>query len=268
LTIDLLTESKFKECLQRIDFIKKGYFYKEIDSTNSKALELVRNGLQDNSLLLADYQTKGRGRFSRKWTAEKGKSLLFSLVVFPILPEKYWFNLVLISAISIVETLKTYNIKSDIKYPNDIIVNSKKISGVLIEIAKPKDKLKRNAAVIGVGMNVNQDKFENRELYSLEPTSVYLETKKIHDRIKILEKFLIFFIKWYSFFEKEYLSFIFEKYKFLSSTIGKAVEIKIDKKIIQGTAIDIEEDGSLIIRLDSGVLRKISSADIFEIEWK
>lgn len=265
---DILDGTSLKECVRDFDLIKKVYFFNEIDSTNNKAINLLQNGLQENALLAAEYQTKGRGRFSRAWFSGKGESILFSIIVFSSQPREVWQNISFITTISLVDALKYFNISATIKWPNDVLVNNKKISGILIEIGHPKDKNKKSGIIIGIGINVNQEKFENSKNFSTEPTSVFLECHKKIERIKILEKFLFFFSDWFKEFEKGNFNLILKKYKQHSSTIGKALKLKTADVVIHGTANEIEEDGSLIVRLDSGILKKITAADIVEIDWK
>ena len=266
--LDKIDLNALKATLKKFPLIEKVYFFDEIDSTNDKAIRLVKFGLQQNSLLLAEYQTKGRGRFSRVWLSPKSEALLFSIILFPGQPEDKWQLLTLLTSITVAECLEKLSVHPVIKWPNDALVNNGKISGILTEISHPQNTLKKSGVAIGVGININQSQFNQVKSKSPKPTSLFLETGKIFKRIEILERFLILFSKHYKDFESGNFHKILESWKKLSSTIGKGVKLETTYGELFGTATGIEEDGGLLVRLDSGIVKKITAADVVEIDWK
>lgn len=211
---------------------EKFLFYKRLPSTQDRAKELIKNIVGEAGyVIIADEQYRGRGRFGRVWSSHKGKSLTFSLIIekIPLLSMK--------AALSVVEALKDEcELETEIEWPNDIVVNGRKLCGILVES-------ERQLAVVGVGMNVNET------VLPLESaTSVRIETGIPASREAILSSFL-------SIFEsnltrenimdcvREYLSFM-----------DRYVEIETENGVIRGEFINLGEDGEIIIRTESGTI--------------
>jgi len=190
-------------------------YYKKVESTNNLLSELVdEKKINDNLVLVSDYQTNGKGQRGKKWYSANNKNLLFSIF---IKPRNYLNNqqeyLNIITSLSIIYTLKKY-IKDaviNIKTPNDILIDGHKISGILIETSIFKKKIKK--IIIGVGINVNQIKFSFKEN---NPISIKRILKKNIDKNELLnlflEKFTFFFNclkdKKYEFLDNEYSIFL------------------------------------------------------------
>ncbi len=162
--------------------------YETLQSTNDFAKELLKQGASEGLVVFADYQTDGRGRFERRWQSPKGKDLLFSLVVKPRLLKANQVPLMTqVAAASIRDTIqKQFGIKSNIKKPNDVLIDGKKVCGILIEASTTSPKKTIDGLVIGIGINVNSRK---KELLKTA-TSLYEATGVRHDRIQVLNCFL------------------------------------------------------------------------------
>ncbi len=199
-------------------------FYKTVDSTNDYLAKLVREKKVENKfVLVADFQTKGKGQRSNRWYSSRGKNLLFSLYLKPsdtLVKNKIYFNI--ITSLALVHTLKKHliNKKIKIKWPNDILVENCKISGILIETTVLKEKIK--TVIIGIGININQARFTFNEN---NPTSINKILKKEVDRHAVLMDFLknfsqffnAFKEKKYEFLDQEYLSFLKDPAKFFKN---------------------------------------------------
>ena len=198
--------------------------YKKVQSTNSLLSKLVTdNKTHDNLVIVADYQTEGRGQRAKKWQSVKNKNLLFSVYISPddcFVDQKIYFNI--ITSLSIVYTLDKYIKDSEIqiKWPNDILVNNHKISGILIESTVLKEKIKK--IIIGVGININQVRFPFTEN---NPTSIKKILKKEFDKQVVLMDFLKNFSqlfesfkeKKYKFLDQEYLNFLRDSSQFFKN---------------------------------------------------
>lgn len=165
--------------------------YDSLDSTNNLCQELAKGGASEGIVVKADYQTSGRGRFERKWVSPRGKNLLFSILLRPKWKSSKVPILTMVTAECLVELLTGLGVQSKIKRPNDVLVNGKKIAGILSESSGAGDTI--DYLVIGVGLNVNSKKREIPE----GATSILLETEKSIDREELLEKFLTVFQKRY-----------------------------------------------------------------------
>ena len=199
-------------------------YYKKVTSTNSLLSKLVKGkNIDSNLVLVADFQTEGKGQREKKWHSVKNKNLLFSVYISPddcFVNQKIYFNI--ISSLSIVYTLQKHikDSKIQIKWPNDILVDNHKISGILIETTVLKEKIKK--VIIGVGININQVRFPFTEN---NPTSIKKLLKKEVEREVVLIDFLKNFSqlfesfkeKEYEFLNQEYLSFLRDSAKFFKN---------------------------------------------------
>lgn len=191
-------ETKIIENLET-DFLgKKIEYFENIDSTHNYVKKLPDEKLENGMIILAENQTSGVGTHGRKWHTEKGKNLTFNIVLIPNCDIKKIEKLTIVIAKCIVRSLeKLYNIKTNIKEPNDIILNGKKLAGILTESISQGKIIKK--IYIGIGINVNQE-FFNDEIEKIA-TSLKKEFKKDFSKTLILKSFL-------EIFEKEYIKLI------------------------------------------------------------
>jgi len=193
-------------------------YYDVLDSTNSFLKEIVRkNEISESMIIVANFQNKGVGQRNSSWESKKNKNLLFSMFLSnDNLKSSLISYLNIITSLSIIYTLKKYIDNEDIKIkpPNDILLNNKKISGILIETKISKNYFKE--IIIGVGVNINQKNFSFK---GYEPTSLIHHTqKKINRKIflnSFIEKFNIF-----------YDLFLSKDYKYLQSEFKKHLNAK------------------------------------------
>lgn len=227
------------------------YHFKKISSTNEKAKELAKKGLFD-IVVLSDEQTRGIGRFNRKWISDSG-GLFFSMLlnVKDIDKAKY---LTFISALSVVKSIDT---KSFIKWPNDIYLNRKKLCGILTETISGK----KNYVIIGVGININQLKFSSN--IKDNATSLRIESGKKINKKKILDNFLKNFRSYYYKYKKKEFEGILEETKKKCNTIGEYVKVRSINGIYSGKVIDIDKDCNLVLKLKNNKVKKITDGDIF-----
>ena len=174
--------------------------YDVLDSTNNLAKELASLGALEGTVVVTDYQTKGRGQFNRRWHSPQGKDLLFSIVLRPLSIKAGNMSLVTqVAAKSIQNVLsKKFGIKSKIKKPNDVLIDDKKVCGILVEGSSFSSRM--DSLVIGVGLNINSGKSE------LLPraTSISTVSGVKQDRKKTLELLLEEFRNcYYAFFPQE-----------------------------------------------------------------
>ena len=217
------------------------FFFESLDSTNKYAKENLSN-YSHNTVIVAKEQTNGSGRLNRAWSSEEG-GLYFSIILKPKHIINYP-NLTQIMAISIIETLKLQNIESNIKWPNDIFVDNKKISGILSEAVFCGNKLE--GIVLGVGVNINQ-KQDFSEKIDQPATSIY---DKTGNNIKIVD----FLDTLYTIFISHYEKFIVEGFRsfkeiYLNSFpfIGKETEILLPNNTVRGTIATVSELGALVV---------------------
>ena len=161
--------------------------YNEIDSTQEEAKRIIKN-IKDGTVIIANNQTNGQGTHGRKWYTEKNSNIIMSIVLFPNVEVKKLKNITLDIAKIILDTIyELYNYKLDISYPNDIVLNGKKMGGILTNISTQGDIAKD--IIIGIGLNINQIEFPE-EIVNIA-TSLRKEYNIIFDKEKIIEKICI-----------------------------------------------------------------------------
>lgn len=258
---DLLTKD---EILPRLNtkYIGKTYvYYSKIDSTNKKAKELATDGFEEGTIVISEEQSLGRGRLGRVWYSPKGKGIWVSIILKPDIPTMMAPRITLIGAAAVHSALEEFGIKSEIKWPNDIILNNKKVCGILTEMSGEMEKL--NYIVMGIGINVNTEENELENELNKIATSLKIECKKEICRKQLLCSLLNHFEGFYDDFKKHgTLENVISICKKNSILIGKEVKIISYGKEVAAKVIDIEDDGELIVKYDDGTVGKVLSGEV------
>ncbi len=246
------------DCGLGTKFIGKRIHYQEkVSSTMDVALELGMQGLPEGTLVLTETQDKGRGRLGRSWSSPKYKGIYLSLILRPKISPLQSPILTILCAVSLCEAIKEITqIDAQIKWPNDILIHNKKVAGILTELNAEMDQVR--FLVIGIGMNVNSDK---KDLLS-GATSLKEEKNETINRIEMLQEILRKIEANYLLFQENGKVQIIEKWREYNLTLGKRVKIISHHEHLEGQAIDIDQDGALLLRKDSGVVQKVTSGDV------
>jgi BirA family transcriptional regulator, biotin operon repressor / biotin---[acetyl-CoA-carboxylase] ligase len=244
---DALFPWEFKK---RADYI---HYFERIDSTMDYAKTLARKGCQNFTVAVAEMQEKGRGRLKRIWESQKG-GLYFTIILKPNKNPCFAFLFNLTASVSMAYVLKKkFNIDVKTKWPNDLFAYEKKISGLLSEMETEADMI--SFLNIGMGLNVNNriSEYEQRAVSIKE-----ILGKKV-SRKDILSDFLDDFEKRI----KESFDNIISQWKEKSVTLGRNVRIVTHNDVFEGLATDLDDAGSLILKLSDGSLKKIVYGDCF-----
>jgi len=238
------------------------FLYDLVSSTNELAMSLaIKNGLQANTVIIADAQEKGKGRLGRIWISPPGRNIYMSIAFKPKLDTRDATMLTLLTAVACANAIKKISgLPVSIKWPNDIILSGKKLGGILTEIRADIDKV--NLAVIGIGINVNMGKEDFTEEIRSIATSIKEESGKCCSRNELVIEVLRQIEHFYSMLINLGKYPLLKAWKILSSTLGKSVKVVIGDETLVGLAEDIDDNGMLILKLDSGLRRQISSGDI------
>lgn len=254
---DLLTYNNISYKLKTNIIGKEIFHFDTIDSTNDYAKKIALEEL-DGTIIISEEQTKGRGRVGRQWHSKSGEGIWMSIILKPdIIPKKAPF-ITLIGGASIVRALNKLGVETFIKWPNDIIINNKKVAGILTELSAEVDKI--NYIVLGIGINTKTMKF-SQEISEIA-TSLYREGYKISrvDVVRtILEEFENLYLQYVNENVRKETLFICRKY---SAVIGKDIYlIKEDEKELV-RCLDINDDGNLIVRNENNIIKEIISGEI------
>ncbi len=229
-------------------------------STNDDAIRLARSGAPEGTLILADYQTDGRGRFGRRWVAAPKTSVLMSLILRPAIPLEKMGVLNLAASVSVAMAIsKTIGMKAMIKWPNDVVVKGRKVAGILVETGLDLNGNPFSALGIGINVNVPADDFPI-DLRS-KATSLSELTGRYLDRFELIDLFLSEFEPRYKEINSGGWLLLLSEYRRLSWTLGKRVRLIVDGYRINGLALDIGEHGELLVRLPDGRLERAFSGE-------
>jgi len=239
-------------------FIKKFYVFDELSSTNIKAKELAQDGEAEGTVVIAQMQKSGRGRFDRRWESPDG-GLYLSIILKPnVSPDKITL-LPLVAALAVSTTISNYGLSSTIKWPNDVRVHKKKIAGILLESDVNENQL--HYVILGIGVNLNIDVNLFPSELKDTTTSLLHELHTVVDYHKFLENLLLSFDTYYAMFLNEEFESIISKWKMLSDTLDRRVKIVTSSDEIIGKAYDVDRSGFLLVITDSGEHKKIMSGD-------
>ncbi len=235
--------------------------YPLIDSTNNQAKTLAINGAPEGTLVVAEAQSAGRGRKGRTWFSATDDGICLSLILRPSIPPGEISQITLMTAVAAAEALlEATDIDVTIKWPNDLLINGKKLAGILTEMSMEMDAI--DYIIIGLGMNVNTDiSVFNGEIQDIA-TSLYIESSIQHSRVDIIQLFLQQFEKYYLEVQTHGFSSIIKRWKKLSNILGQYVTVDVSGKKIRGFVDDIGEDGVLILKDDEKKIHRILSGDV------
>ncbi len=235
----------------------KIHYFDAVDSTMDVARELARNNCPHFTVVIAGRQTKGRGRLKRTWLSSEG-GLYFSMILRPKIPPALSSRVNFAASMILARTLrKMFEIDAMVKWPNDILIDGRKVSGLLSEMEAETDRVR--FINVGVGINVNNDPTVR------EPMAISLKKilgRKISRRA-FLSEFLNSFESRLNHGTLENVVFEWKKY---AETLNRQVKIVTNREISEGLAIDVDQDGALILKLADGSLKKIIHGDCFHEE--
>ncbi|HIC77392.1 MAG TPA: biotin--[acetyl-CoA-carboxylase] ligase [Candidatus Dadabacteria bacterium] len=253
-------EHKLRKGLHSKRFVKDLILLDSTDSTNNHGLSLKEK--KEGMVILARKQIGGRGRDGRLWHSVEDKSIAMSIIIdYPKSNDSITF-VPLLSANAIVDTLDFFGLNSKIKWPNDVLINSKKVSGVLCESSFIKNY--SNFIIVGIGINVNlnsEDFIKDGIDYVIKPTSLKMETSKNFSLEDIATTLLNNFSKWIFEYKTNNYDNILKFWKNNWFDEGKQVSVIKNGKLITGTAKDINLQGHLVLQMEDG-LEVINSGEL------
>ncbi len=253
--ITIQTGLKTKRIGQEMEYVES------CTSTQIIAHQLAQEGAPDGTVVLTETQTAGRGRMARKWDSAAHKGVWMSIILRPNVPPQKAPQFTLVTAVAIVRAIEEVTaLQPNIKWPNDILLNGKKCTGILTELQSDADGIQ--ALIVGIGLNVNQDK----EDFDLEvqdiATSLKMKSGQTVNRQELVRA-VLFYTELYTqmYIDEGFgmLKILWESY---STTIGQPVRARMTNHTLEGIAEGISDDGVLQLRTLDGKLHGIYSADI------
>jgi len=244
---------------------QKAYYFDTIDSTQSQALKMTDDNTNDGAVIIASKQTGGRGRSGRKWVSPKG-GIWLSIILQPKFDISIATLFPIASALALAIAIeKIFSIKPELKWPNDLTINGKKIAGILVDASLESNKIENLVLGVGINFNVNVKQIEK----SLKGTLNFYGAASLSDQKKnikpilLVQSFLVELEKIYKLLNTKQTKNIIDEWTLRSSTIGKEVEINTTDGKIKGTAVRIDEDGALVVENDK--THRIISGDVIHL---
>ena len=232
------------------------HHYDLIGSTMDEARRLAAEGTPEGTVVIAEEQTAGRGRFNRAWVSPRGENLSFSVILTPTAKQLPYMNMA--ATLAVARTVAdTADLKPTIKWPNDVRVGGLKISGILIETAiEDEDSV---CAIIGIGVNVNFDPSLYAEIADIS-TSLYRETEQRRNRTPVLRTLLEHFDDAYT-AVRSGMSLTADWSEMLD-TLGRTISLRSQHEVIEGVAESVDEQGNLLVRLSDGSLHTATAGEV------
>jgi BirA family biotin operon repressor/biotin-[acetyl-CoA-carboxylase] ligase len=230
------------------------HYFEQIPSTMDEARALARKGCPDFSVVIAERQTKGRGRLTRTWISDAG-GLYFSIILRPPIPPVLSFRVNFAASLTLVKVLrKKYTVDASVKWPNDVLVNKAKLSGMLSEMEAEADRV--SFINLGIGINVNNDP-DPKEQKAASLKNILGHAVPRKDLLAVfLDKFQVQM-------ENIAIQDIIPEWRQYCSTLNQPVKIVTLNETFEGIARDVDECGALILEQKNGEVKKVIYGDCF-----
>jgi BirA family biotin operon repressor/biotin-[acetyl-CoA-carboxylase] ligase len=240
---------------------KKTYSYKEIGSTNDEAKRLVQLGVGEGAVIIAEGQTKGRGKPGTTWFSPKGKGIYLSIIIQPHKVQGKIEAATLLGTLASARAIRGLtSLDVKVKWPNDVVVGGKKVGGVLTEACKGGGG--KTSLIVGIGLNVSLGGDELPEEIRGTASSISMELGKKVSRTALIKALLEEFEKLYLTLLQNDTASIFDEWKILSETIGSNIKVNANGSVYEGRATGLGARGELILKTFDGKIKKFKTGNI------
>ena len=257
---DVMNEAELRRALEGNGFLKESLFFQEIDSTNLEVKRRAEAGAEAPLLVAADTQTAGRGRRGRNWISPPGTDIYMSLLLRPAIRPEHASMLTIVAALAVACGIREETgLEAGIKWPNDAVVDGKKICGILTEMSTDMEEI--SYVVPGIGINVNSDSFPPE--IAATATSLKLCLGRTVNRAGVIAAVIRCFAEYYEIFLRtEDLSGLKELYESMLVNRGREVLVLDPKGEYRGTARGITSSGELLVVREDGTEAKVLSGEV------
>ncbi|HEX9443513.1 MAG TPA: biotin--[acetyl-CoA-carboxylase] ligase [Candidatus Binatia bacterium] len=263
--LNALEPEEIQKGLESARLGKRIHYFPELDSTNQYAFHLAKAGGEEGEVVIAECQTRGKGRLGRSWFSPPGLNLYLSVVLKPRLPPAQAPRLTLMAAVALAETVQSFlGAPPAIKWPNDILVGGKKLAGILTESSSGAERL--DFVVIGIGVNLNLPESALPEEIRATATSLLMLTKKAVDRAAFTRELIRSLDRCYGELEERGFPGIAGRWEAFFELKGRRVRVEMGDRQLGGTARGIDADGALIVEEEGGALTRVIAGDVIPLE--
>jgi len=238
----------------------KIHYYDEVFSTNDIAKEVAKKSVEDRVVILAETQTRGKGRLERQWISPRG-GIWLSIILRPQIGPKEALKITFITSSAVAKTIQQlFGLKAEVKWPNDVLVNGRKICGILTETETKENIVE--FVVIGIGINANVDLDAFPRKLRETATSLKHELGYEVERKTLVNTLLQNFEHRYKGLKRGMWNSLLPEWKSLATFLGRKVEVTSFDEAFVGEAWDVDDGGALIVKLENGVLKRVVAGDV------
>lgn len=247
--------------LKGASLVQSVKLFDSVDSTQNIAQRLAEDGAPEGTLVIAEQQTSGRGRMGRKWVSPSGKGIYMSYILRPGIPLQFAPQLTLLTAVALCRALRSVAAPLDIgiKWPNDLLIGGKKISGILLESTAEDERLRYVVTGIGISVNLTREDYPP-ELHDIA-TSLAIELGRTLDRAEIIAAFFAQFQQLYAVYLKDGFAPIKTLWEALSVSLHKPRKLLVAGGEITATPVSLNDQGALMVQKEDGSIIPIFSAE-------
>ena len=239
---------------------RKIHCYEATDSTMNVAHRLAAAGEPEGTVVAAEGQARGRGRLGRNWASPKGKGIYLSVILRPLLHLSQAAHVTLAAAVSVAQAIqKATALHPQIKWPNDVLLEGKKVAGVLTELNAELNRV--NYLVVGIGINVHG----SRAPLPASSTSLAEALGRRVDRLGLARTLLAEMDRVYAELLSEGLEPILERWRGFADFLGRRIRVALSGRMVDGQAVDIDASGALLVRTDTGLIEAVSAGDVLVV---
>lgn len=255
---------ELQERLSKHRFGHQIHYYNEVESTQIVAKQLAEDGATEGTVVLAEQQNNGKGRLGRHWHSPAGKGVWMSIVLKPTIPIQLAPQLTLLTAVALCKAIrKLTSLDVGIKWPNDLLINGLKISGILLESTAEDQMLKYVIAGIGIDVNLSEEDYD--ESLKERATSLRIQSGKVLSRSELIYVFLTEWEQLMELYEREGFDPIAQQWESLAISFGKKVQLTTPQGQFIGIPLKLTSSGSIVVQLEDGTEKEIYSADMGEV---
>jgi BirA family biotin operon repressor/biotin-[acetyl-CoA-carboxylase] ligase len=253
-----LSSATITTLLTTVRFGRSLHCFEEVDSTNTVARDLARQGAAEGTVVIAEGQTRGRGRLGRSWVSPPGRNLYLSIVVRPDLPDALLPGLSIVAGVAACEAVREWW-QATIKWPNDVLVDGRKVAGLLIEA---EGEGAGRFLILGIGVNLNAGAEDFPPELRDKAGSIRMATGAFVDRARFTARLLEHLERRYDQIRTEGLASIRAAWEELSDMIGREIRVDEPGGRVTGIVLGLDDDGALRLRLASGAEHRVVAGDV------
>ena len=258
---DSIDATALQLALETTVFGRKTIILNSTLSTQGDVQHMAEQGQGEGAVVLAEEQTGGRGRFGRKWFSPPGRGIWMSVLMRPELALQNTPQLTLLTGVAVCRAIRSYTgADAGIKWPNDLLIDGRKVCGILLESTVEDHELRY--CIAGIGVDVNFDPKDYPEDLSSIATSLKMETGQNIDRTKLAAAILSELERLYFLYQKEGFGVISSLWEALSVSMNRGIKVANPQGIIEGTAVGLDPSGALILEKNNGERVSVYSGEV------